>query len=285
MQRFPEASRVLVTGGTGRLGRPVVARLRDGGVPVRVLSRRAPAGVDGAEWCTGDLMNGAGVGPALAGVRVIVHCASSNKGDAEMTRHLVRAAAAAAEPPHLVYVSIVGADRVAFGYTRTKLACERIVTSSGLPWTTLRATQFYDMILTGTQALARLPVAPVPAGFLIQPVDAADVAVRLAELALGPPVGQAPDLGGPQVLSFADLVREYLRARGSRRAVLPVWLPGLRAVRSGALLVGGQVPAEPVRGGLAPGSTAGQRTWAEFLAGRLTPMAAKAPPRSVGGRA
>jgi uncharacterized protein YbjT (DUF2867 family) len=158
-----------------------------------------------------------------------------------------------------VYISIVGADRVTFGFVRAKLEAEQIVTDSGLPWTTLRATQFYDLILNGTQKLARLPMVPVPAGFPTQPVDAGEVAARLAELTLGEPAGRVPDMAGPQVLSFADLVRGYLRASGRRRPVLPVWLPGLRRIRDGALI------PEP-----SADTLIGTRTWAQFLAGRLS---------------
>jgi uncharacterized protein YbjT (DUF2867 family) len=174
----------------------------------------------------------------------------------------VRAASSLPAPPHLVYISIVGSERVSFGYTRAKLECERAVAGSGLPWTMLRATQFYDLIYKGARALARLPVVPVPAGFVIQPVDSGEVAARLADLALGEPAGRVPDMGGPQVISFAGLLRAYLRARRRRRPVVPVWMPGIRAVRVGALLV-------PPEEAAAPGYAAGQRTWEEFLAGRL----------------
>jgi uncharacterized protein YbjT (DUF2867 family) len=135
------------------------------------------------------------------------------------------------------------------------------VSGSGLPWTTLRVTQFYDLIFKGARALARLPVVPVPAGFVIQPVDSGEVAARLADLALGEPAGRVPDMGGPQVLSFADLLRAYLRAGQRRRPVVPVWMPGIRAVRAGALLV-------PPEQSAAPGYAAGRRTWEDFLAGR-----------------
>ena len=130
---------------------------------------------DGVDFVTGDLVAGTGIEPAVDGVSAIVHCASDNKGDAEATRNLVAAATASSGKPHLVYISIVGADRVTFGYIRAKLEAEQIVTDSGLPWTTLRATQFYDLILNGTQKLARLPMVPVPAGFPTQPVDAGEV--------------------------------------------------------------------------------------------------------------
>ncbi len=78
---------------------------------------------------------------------------------------------------HLVYVSIVGIDHIAsWGYPKAKLQAEHIVASSGLPWTSLRVTQFYDYCLTNARKLSRFPVAPVPAGFTVQPVDPRDVA-------------------------------------------------------------------------------------------------------------
>jgi uncharacterized protein YbjT (DUF2867 family) len=255
-------SLILVTGGTGTLGRQVVAHLRDAGGKVRVLSRRSHPPGDGVEYVAGDLLTGEGVGPAVDGAGVMVHCASGNKGDADATRNLVLAASSLPEAPHLVYISIVGSERVSFGYTRAKLECERAVAGSGLPWTMLRATQFYDLIYKGARALARLPVVPVPAGFVIQPVDSGEVAARLADLALGEPAGRVPDMGGPQVISFAGLLRAYLRASHRRRPVMPVWMPGIRAVRAGALLV-------PPEQAAAPGYAAGQRTWDEFLADKL----------------
>ncbi len=123
-------SLILVTGGTGTLGRQVAARLRDAGCKVRGLSRHGHPPGDGVEFVAGDLLTGEGVGPAVDGAGVIVHCASGNKGDADATRNLVRAAASLPEAPHLVYISIVGSDLVSFGYVRAKLECERIVAGS-----------------------------------------------------------------------------------------------------------------------------------------------------------
>ena len=256
---------ILVTGGTGRLGRHVVSRLRDAGLDIRVLSRHSPASADGIEYMTGDLFKGLGIEPAVDGAGTIVHCAGSNKGDDEATLNLVRAAARAGAQ-HLVYISVVGVDRIPvvsgldramFGYFASKLAAERVVADSGIPWTTLRATQFHDLFLTVAQAMARLPVIPVPSGFRFQPVDEAEVAGRLVELALGTPAGLVPDMGGPLMYGMADLLRGYLRASGKHRMMVPVRIPGkaASAVRAGA--------------NLAPERAVGQRTWEDVLAARV----------------
>jgi uncharacterized protein YbjT (DUF2867 family) len=145
---------------------------------------------------------------------------------------------------------------------RSKLEAERIVSDSGLPSTILRVTQFYDLIFAGARKAAVLPLIPVPAGFLVQPIDAGEVAIRLVELALSEPAGRVPDMGGPQVSSAADLIRTYLRAAHRRRWVVPVWTPGIGKIRAGGLLVGERA------GGHA--YARGRRSWGDFLAERLS---------------
>src|SRR5262245_47773735 len=107
----PVTSPILVTGGTGTLGRLVVARLRDSGHDVRVLSRHGHEGGDGIAYVTGDLAKGDGIAAATDGAEIIIHCAGSSKGDDDKARHLVQAASPAATR-HLVNISVVGADRV-----------------------------------------------------------------------------------------------------------------------------------------------------------------------------
>jgi uncharacterized protein YbjT (DUF2867 family) len=256
---------ILVTGGTGTLGRQVVARLHDAGHDVRVLSRHRHASTAGIDYVAADLLEGEGIEPAVDGAEIIVHCAGATKGDDRATRNLVRAAARAGTR-HLVHISVIGVDRIPlasgldramFGYFGSKLGAERAVADSGLPWTALRASQFHDLLLTVVRQMAKLPVVPVPAGFRFQPVDAGEVAGRLVELALGTPAGLVGDMAGPRVYGMADLLRGYLRARGTRRVILPVWLPGqaARAFRDGA--------------NLAPDRAVGRRTWEDFLAERL----------------
>jgi uncharacterized protein YbjT (DUF2867 family) len=271
---------VLVTGGTGTLGRQVVPRLLAAGAEVRVLSRSRHERAEGIEQVTGNLATGQGIDAAVAGTEVIVHLAGSATGDQVKAAHLVRAAARAGTR-HLVGISVVGADRlpvtspvdrVLFGYFAAKRAAEEVIAASGVPWTILRATQFHDLTLLTVRQLARLPVVPVPAGWQLQPVDAGEVADRLVELALGPPAGLVPDLGGPRVYALAGLVRGYLAATGRRRPVLPVPLPGraARAFRAGA--------------NLTLDRAVGRRTWEEFLADRLAPSRRPAAAAGSSGR-
>ncbi|MFG2332380.1 SDR family oxidoreductase [Streptomyces sp. NPDC048604] len=244
---------ILVTGGTGTLGRHVVERLRqDGGNEVRVLSRSSrPYAVDLRK-------GGAELDAAVAGVDTIVHCASSpGGGDEQAARNLV-AAARRAGVRHLVYISIVGVDRVPLGYYQAKLAVERQIEESGLGWTVLRATQFHDLLVRLFQAMAKLPVMLVPAGVSDQPVDASEVAARLAELALAAPAGRVEDLGGPEVRPLDDLARSYLRATARRRPLIRVPLAGkaYRGFRSG--------------GHLAPEHRVGKGTFDDDLAARFS---------------
>jgi NAD(P)-dependent dehydrogenase (short-subunit alcohol dehydrogenase family) len=145
---------ILLTGGTGTLGRVIVPRLRDTGCYLRVLSRNVHQSTETIEYVTGDLATDQGIRPAVEGVDVIVHMAGGPKGDDEATRNLVRAAAAA-RVRHIVYISVIGADRVPLGYFRAKHGAEQAVADSGVPWTTLRAAQFHDLILTMLQAMVK----------------------------------------------------------------------------------------------------------------------------------
>lgn len=241
---------ILVTGGTGVLGRPVVDRLRADGHAVRSLSRH-PRPQDEDAFAV-DLRNGTGLKMALQGVDTVVHCASApTGGDIVSATHLMRAARAAGVE-HVVYISIVGCDEVPFAYYRTKHLVEEALLASVLGATVLRATQFHDLVRGVCAGAARLPVMPCP-DVWVQPVDVEEVASRLATLAVGPPSGRVPDMGGPRVEPFADLARIYLDAMGTDKRVWPVRLPGamMAAARSGALL--------------APERAAGGRTFAEFM--------------------
>lgn len=264
------SSPILVTGGSGTLGRLIDSRLRDAGRDVRVLSRTAPQLGPGTEVVDGDLMTGDGVKAAVSGVETVVHCAGTAKDDDVKARTLTRAAADA-QVRHLVFISVVGADRVPvrsavdramFGYFASKRAAERVVEDSAVPFTTLRATQFHELAMSTLAAMAKLPVIPVPSGIRFQPIAAAEVADRMVELTLGEPAGLVDDVAGPEAYGMDEMLRGYLRWTGRPRLLVPLRLAGgaAAAIRAGA--------------NLAPDRAVGRQTWAQFLADRAIPEGA-----------
>ncbi|CCH22139.1 SDR family oxidoreductase [Micromonospora lupini] len=248
--------RVLVTGAGGRLGSDVLARLRDDGMRVRASSRRPRTGPD-VEWVVADLATGDGLAEAVTGVDAVLHLASSPRGrthqvDVLGTRRLV-VAAAAAGVSHLVYISIVGVDRVPIPYYRHKLAAEQVVAAGPVPWSVLRATQFPQFLDDLLATSARLGPVLGDRAVLAQPVDPAEVAARLAARLAAGPLGGIEEFGGPQVLRFDEAVRTWREARGSRRRLLPVRIPG----RLGRELRAGGLVTEALPRGV--------RTWADHL--------------------
>lgn len=225
--------RVAVAGGTGMVGRYVVTALSGAGHEPVVLARSR--GID--------LTTGAGLAEALEGARAVVdvsNVATMSRKHAvayftAASRHLLAAGERAGVEHHLA-LSIVGIDRVDLGYYEGKLRQEETVLAGPVPATVLRATQFHEF---AGQTLDRLrgPLAVVPR-MRIQPVAAAEVADELVRLVAGPAAGRAPELAGPEVLELVDLARQVLDARGSRRLLVPLTLPGSagRALRDGALL-------------------------------------------------
>ncbi len=257
--------RVLVTGGTGGLGRDVVrALLADGQTP-RVLTHQQDVTVpDGVELVRGDLRNGDGLGATLSGAAIVVHCASNAREegfatDIEGTRILMRAAQAAGVA-HIIFISIVGVDRSDYPYYQAKREAERIVESGGVAWTILRATQFhhlvYGLLRSWDDGSERLSVA---AGMRFQSVAREEVAARLVELARGAAVGYAAPMRGPETLAIEEMAQQYLaaRKRGGAVEILPQVGTRYSVFRSGVNVLPDDVTA-----------TRGRETWAEFLRGR-----------------
>ena len=226
---------VLVTGGTGQLGREVVPRLVSGGHDVRLLSRQdRPSRPDGVEAVRGDVLTGDGLDRAVAGVDVVVHCATSpfrrtRRTEVDGTRRLT--VAARRGRPHLLYISIVGVDRHPLPYYKAKRSAEMAIEAAGLPYTILRATQFHSLLDAFLTRLARLPVLPAPRGVRFQPVDAREVATRVVALVGAGPSGRVADIGGPEVRGLDDLARAWLCARGRSHRVVGFPIAG-RAARA-----------------------------------------------------
>jgi uncharacterized protein YbjT (DUF2867 family) len=234
---------VAVTGGTGTVGREVVARLTQQGHAVRVLTRHAGAALPGgATHQRVDLTSGAGLAAALAGVDVVVDAANAGpaRKPAEAvllagTRRLL-AAEAAAGVAHHVGVSVVGIDRVPYGYYAVKLAQEEIVRNGPVAWTIVRATQFFGLLDWAFSATARFRLLP-GAALPLQPVDQREVGGVLAAAARAEPSGAIAEFAGPERRSLRELATTWRATTGARALIAPVPLVGRagRALRDGGL--------------------------------------------------
>ncbi|WP_433892857.1 SDR family oxidoreductase [Streptomyces sp. CA-111067] len=249
--------RVAVSGGTGVAGRLVVAALSDAGHDPVVIARST-----GVNLLTGD-----GLDAALAGAEAVIDASNvttTSRGKSvrffETAGRRLLDAEQKAGVRHHVTLSIVGIDRVDYGYYFGKRRQEELAKAGPVPWTVLRATQFHEF---ADQMLANVPgpFALVPK-MLSRPVAVSEVADALVQLALGEPQGMAPELAGPRDEQMVDMARRLLRARSSRRKVLPLRLPGAagKAMATGALL-----PTED--------GPRGKTTFADWLTTQTTPTA------------
>jgi len=253
-------TRVLVTGGTGVLGREVVSHLLEKGYTVRIMSRSPQRGTTNVEWAQAQMLTGEGLSEALQGVDVIVHAATDRnigKTDVEMTRLLLEKAKAAGVG-YFLYISIVGIDKAHFSYYQIKLACEALVRDSGIPYATLRLTQFHELIDLLLHLFTRLPIGFLPMDIKSQPIDVGEAADQVVRVVSERPLGLLPNVAGPEVLTLKEMLREWKQARGSHKLVLHLPLPG-------------KFPAA-LRNGLvtSPNARVGKMTWAQWCRRRYS---------------
>ncbi len=249
--------KVAVVGGTGQLGKPLVAELASRDDEVRVLSRIAPRKLpDGASHRRVDLTSGEGLDEALTDVEVVVDASNSSPRNAapvqvEGTKRLLSAGRGAGVRHH-VGISIVGCDRVPIPYYKVKVEHERTVGAGGVPWSLLRASQFHTLIAWAFEQAGRFRVVPTGRARL-QPIDPGRVAERLADVAHAEPAGRLPDVAGPRVETLSELATAWRRA--GHRGV-PLRLPTI-----------GRIGAPLREGALCdPAAAAGGPTFAEWLA-------------------
>lgn len=251
--------KVAVVGGTGVLGKPLVAMLAERGDEVLALSRSAPRRKlpQGAAHRQVDLASGAGLSEALAGVEVVVDASNESPRKAgpvlvEGTKRLLRAGAEAGVRHH-VGVSIVGCDQVPIAYYEVKVEQEEAVAAGAVPWSILRATQFHQLLGWALGEAARRRLRPTGRARL-QPVEVSVVAARLAVAARAEPGGRLAEVAGPEVQTLSELSASWRQAKGRR--LLPLRLPSVgrigRPVSAGALCN--------------PGAAAGGPTFGEWLA-------------------
>lgn len=209
--------KIVVIGGSGLIGSKLVSTLRSR--DHEVLAASPNTGVD--------TITGAGLAEALAGAQVVVDVANSPSfDDAAVAKFFetsgtnLLAAEARASVRHHVALSVVGTDRVPdSGYLRAKLIQENLIKSSGIPYSILRSTQFFEFVSRIAQA-GEDGRSVRASGALFQPIVSADVVAALAEVTLGPPVNGIVEVGGPEKFRIDDLVRRVMQANGDGREVL-----------------------------------------------------------------
>jgi len=225
----PKQLRVAVIGGTGLAGHHTVEALRRAGQDVVVVARSR--GID--------VVTGEGLDEALRGVDTVVDVTNVQAPGAEATLQFFSAATKnllsaelRAHVKHHVLLSIVNIDRMeGNAHYAGKRLQERLVTSSSIPWTIQRATQFHEFAGMVVDWTRKGDVAYVPP-LLLQPVAASDVGGVLSEVAMEAPRGRAPDLAGPQPEDMVDMARRTLSARGESLRLIPSWRTGLFGVET-----------------------------------------------------
>ena len=208
--------KIVVIGGTGLIGSKTVAILRQGGHEVVAASPQS-----GINSITGE-----GLKEAMAGAQVVIDVANSPSFEDkavleffETSGRNLLAAEAAAGVRHHVALSIVGIDRSDNGYFRAKVAQEKLIKTSGIPYTIIRSTQFLEFLGGIAESGAdknTVRISPGP----FQPIAADDVAPIVAEVALAPPRSGIVEIAGPERAPFNEFVARYLKAVGDPRQVV-----------------------------------------------------------------
>ena len=209
--------KIVVIGGSGLIGKKVVKNLRQQGHEVVAASPSS-----GVNTVTGE-----GLAQALAGAQVVVDVANAPSWEDkavlaffETSGRNLLAAEAAAGVGHHVALSVVGTDRLlASGYFRAKMAQEKLIKASPIPYTIVRATQFFEFVGGIAQSATEGQTVRLPP-VLMQPIAADDVAAVMADVALAEPLNGTFDLAGPEPIRQDDLVRQFLNATGDARKVM-----------------------------------------------------------------
>jgi len=250
---------ILITGGTGRLGRALTTRLLQLGYEPFVLSSKQNSLLPpGVKVVYGDLTDASSL-QNLKDHELIIHCASNplhfKSVDVDGTKNLLHALKGG-RTKHFIYVSIVGVDKSNNPYYLAKHRAESLVINSGIEWTILRATQFHDFVLNmfiKPFHNRESSTIQIPAGLRFQSVDIGDVVSQLIEVMQAPPTKSIKSIVGPETLTIEEMAERYIDVLGSNSRISTKLLEdGLYSLfRSGA--------------NLGSGETTGKISWRSFL--------------------
>ena len=262
-------NKVLVVGGSGVLGSAVVHTLQKQPVNFLIGSRnqikkdsysRVNQLMD-VPWTPIDLVTQAGLSEALAGVDTVIHLASApgkigrEFAEIVITRNLLKAVRQS-DVKHLIYISIVGVDKIQYGYYKAKREAEVLIQESRVPYSILRATQFHDLIDFAIGKLMSLPVGFMPKKLLDQPIDVAPVAHELYRLGQSGAQQTILNLGGPEVHDMGTMTQLWMKYRHVAKPIIPI------------PIIGGVMKSFATGEHICPEKAVGSTTWEEYLAKR-----------------
>jgi uncharacterized protein YbjT (DUF2867 family) len=209
--------KIVVIGGTGLIGTKLVNNLRQRGQ--EVVAASPSSGVN--------TLTGEGLAEALEGAQVVVDVANSPSWEDNAVLHFFEtsgrnllSAEVAAGVRHHVALSVVGTDRLLMsGYFRAKMAQENLIKASGIPFTIVRSTQFFEFVKGIAQTATEGQTVRLPSA-LMQPIASDDVAAALADAAIAEPLNDTVEVAGPESIRMDEFVRRFLSANGDPRKVI-----------------------------------------------------------------
>jgi uncharacterized protein YbjT (DUF2867 family) len=227
-------AKILITGGTGNLGKSLIRLLSEKNIQFIIGSRSNKSGVDNVVVM--DLLKNEGIKEAVEGKEIIFHLATDPKNDTIASQNLLNAIDKNSNV-QLIYISIVGIDKVPLSYYKQKLASENAIKASGIPYTILRATQFHELIHQVISTALKFPVGLLPKKMVSQPISTEVVAQELYRLSLEKAENRTYEIGGAEILTVEQMAEEWLRQTGKKRWILNFHVPGTlgKSLRNGSL--------------------------------------------------
>jgi uncharacterized protein YbjT (DUF2867 family) len=225
---------ILITGGTGNLGKSLTKLLDEKNIPYIVGSRSNKS--NARNIAVMDLLKKEGIKEAVQGKEIIFHLATDLKKDTEATQNLLEAIDKKSNV-HLIYISIVGIDKVPFNYYQQKLASENAIKASGIPFTILRATQFHEFIHQIISTFLKYRIGLLPKKVVSQPIQTEVVAKELYRLSLEQSANKTYEIGGVEALTLEQMVMEWQLLTGKKRWILnfPIFGSLGKTFRNGSL--------------------------------------------------
>ena len=254
-------NKIIVTGGTGTLGREIVRQLLEQHYPVTILtSRRKPDVPLGADIAAADVTDKTSLNNTIAGTNILIHCASNAQNfravDIEGTKNLL-AALRKKHFLHFIYISIAGVERSRYPYYLAKRETEEIIRQSGFPFSIVRATQFHNFVLERIikpSESENSSILSVPKGLRFQSIDSKDVADKTIELMKNSPTNSIITIAGPEILTIEEMAQTYLNISRWNGKVHPIENDMYSLFKTGVNLY--------------PEFAAGKITWEQFLRNR-----------------